>query len=170
MDNIEQALLGESTEVITLTTSEQNRAASVGLVSQAVRSVDIVSRHLDPAVYDQPEPIEALKKLVLDHRRARVRILVCDPQPIVSDGHRLATLALRLSSFMDIRVPSRQHRDFNQAFLVVDETGYIHRELADRYEGTACFSDRGQAGELTRIFNVMWEVATHDPNLRQMRL
>ena len=170
MENFDDQVLGESTELIRLVTREQSRAAAVALVRQAVRSVDIMSRHLDATVYDQLAFMEALRRLVLDHRRARVRILVADPNPIIKDGHRFAALALQLSSFMEIRVLSPTDQDFNQAFLILDETGYVYQELADRYEGVACFRDRGQAGELNRQFNRMWEPATHDPNLRQMRL
>jgi hypothetical protein len=170
MESFEERVLGESPDVIQVSTSEENRAAAVALVRQAKRSVDIFSRHLDPAIYDRMELIEAMKQLVLDHRRARIRIVLSDPQPIVRDGHRLAALALRLSSFMQIRVPGPPHKGFNQALLIVDGTGYVHRELADRYEGTTCFADRGQAGELTRLFNQIWDLAVPDPNLRQMRL
>ena len=153
-----------------LTTSEQNREIALALASQATLNVDIVSRHLDPAIYDQAPFVEAIKQLVLDHRMARVRMLVRDIQPILRDGHRLASLAARLSSFLEIRVPAEQHKDFNQAFMIVDGAGFIHRELADRYEGLADFANRGKVADLQRKFEEMWSIATPDPNFRQMRI
>ncbi len=170
MDELKDRRLGESSGLIELSTSEEHREVALALASQATRSVDIVSRHLDPAVYDQAPLIEAIKQMALNHRRSQVRILVKDLQPILTGGHRLAALASRLSSFLDIRVPAVQHKDFNEAFMIVDETGFIHLELADRYEGIANFADRGNAGELRRKFEEMWAVATPDPNLRQMRI
>ncbi len=170
MDSLDNLVLGKSPELIELHASEQNLAATTVLVRQATRSVEIVSRQLESAVYDQAELLAAVRRLVLDHRRARVRILVSDPEPLIKDGHRLLALALRLSSFMEIRVLCPEDQDFNQAFLIADQTGYIRRELADRYEGVACFNDRAKAGEMARLFNQLWEPAIQDPNLRQVRL
>ncbi len=170
MTGLEHKTLGSNSGLMELITSEENREIALALVSQAAVSVDIVSRHLDPPIYDQTPFIEAVKRLVLDHRMARVRMLVRDTQPILSGGHRLVNLATRLSSFLEIRIPAEPHQDFNQAFLIVDGTGFIHRELADRYEGIADFANRGQASDLQRKFEEMWSIATPDPNLRQMRI
>ena len=54
--------------------------------------------------------------------------------------------------------------------MIVDGTGFIHRDLADRYEGLADFANRGHASELQRKFEEMWSIATPDPNLRQMTI
>ncbi len=170
MEGLEHSVLDSASGMMELTTSAENREVALALARQATVSVDIVSRHLDPPVYDQLPFIEAIKHMVLEHRMARVRMLVCDIQPILSGGHRLANLAARLSSFLEIRVPAEQHRDFNEAFMIVDGTGFIHRELADRYEGLADFANRGRASDLQRKFEEMWAIATQDPNLRQMRL
>ena len=166
----ERKVLGSSAGPIELTTSAENRETALALAAQGRVSVDIVSRHLDPPIYDQPPFVQAIKELVLEHRKARVRMLVQDIQPILSNGHRLIALAARLSSFLEIRVPAQQHKDFNQAFMTVDGVGFIHRELADRYEGLADFANRAQVSDLQRKFEEMWAIATPDPNLRQMRI
>ncbi len=170
MADLEQKALSEFSGPMELTTSAENREMALALARQATLSVDILSRHLDPAVYDQAPFLDAIKQLVLNHRMARVRMLVRDIQPILSDGHRLAALTARLSSFLEIRVPAEQHKDFNQAFMIVDGTGFIHRELADRYEGLAHYANRALASELQRKFEEMWSLATPDANLRQMTL
>lgn len=170
METFDDLVLGEPAEPIALTTRQEHREASAVLARQAQRNVEIVSRHLDPAIYDQGAFLEAIKRLVMGHRRARARIIVQDIGPVITHGHRLASLAMRLSSFLQIRVPAPQFKDFNQAFLVVDGTGFIHRELADRYEGTAHFNNRGGARDLLRTFDEMWEVAELHPDLREMRI
>ncbi len=170
MAGLDHRVLGSASGKMELSTSAENREIALALAGQATLSVDIVSRHLDPPVYDQVLFIEAVKRMVLEHRMARVRMLVRDIQPILSSGHRLAHLAARLSTFLEIRVPAEQHKDFNQALMIVDGTGYIHRELADRYEAVADFADRGRASDLQRKFEEMWAIATQDPNLRQMRI
>ncbi len=163
-------ILGETAGVIGVGTSEEVCGVATALVAQARFSVDVVTRDLDPAVYDDTDFLEALKAFVLERRRVEVRILVRDPMPAVRRGHRLIPLARQLSTFFDVRVPASQHRDFNQAFLVVDATGYIHRELTERYDGTADFNDRLHAKGLQRLFEEMWEPATPTPELRRVHI
>jgi hypothetical protein len=162
--------LGETRDVVEVGSSGELREAVLALVGQGRRSVEIVSRHLDPAIYDTVELVEALKALVLASSRALVRVLVQDARPLVRDGHRLVALAQRLPTFLQLRVPAPAHKDFNQALLIVDETGYVHRQLADRYEGTTCFNGPLLARDLRRTFETLWASAEPDPNLRALRI
>lgn len=170
MESLENYILGETREGIDLESGAENYEVSVAMAQQARISLEIASRSLDAPVYDQPAFVEAIKALALGHHRARVRILVQEIQPILTRGHRLLELATRLSSFIELRIPSKQFGNFNQAWLIADDTGYIFRELADRYQGLASFNDPGQARYLARQFDKMWEVAEQDPNLRSMKL
>ena len=160
--------LGASDDTLEVTTSAEGNRAAAALAGQARASVDIVTRDLDPALYDEPDFLEGLRRLATGSRRARIRILVRDPLPAVRRGHRLLALAARLPSYISLRVPATQHQSYNKAFLVADGQGYLYRELADRFEGVARFNDPAQARMLLRDFDDMWEVARLDPNLRQM--
>ena len=155
---------------ISLDTSAEVRDVALQIAQTCRRELYIASRHLDPAIYDSNPFIEALKALAINNRLARIRILVNDSAPVVSNGHRLIELAYRLSSFIAIRTPSRDYRQFNEAMLLADNTAYIHRRFADRYEGTASFDDKRVASDLTRRFNEIWERAEIDPNFRRLHL
>lgn len=170
MENPETAALGESAAEITLESSEQIGALVLAMARQCQRELDIASRQLDPAVYDSTAFVDAVKDLVLGSRYARVRILINLPEVVIKQGHRLVTLAMKLSSFIEIRVPAPEDQDFNQALLIADRTGYIHQQLSDRYEGSADFSNRARAGELARAFDLLWEKAAPDPNLRRLHI
>ena len=168
--DFERLALGTDTELFEIDTSEQNRRAAAAMARQARRSVVIMTRHLDAAVYDQPEFSDAVRDLVVRSRRAEVRVLVKDSTPVLRDGHRLISLAQRLTSFMEIRVPARDHADFNEAFLLVDNVGYIHRNFSDRFEATFSFNDSKIVRGLGREFDSMWELALPDPSLRRLSL
>ncbi len=170
MEDLSEHTLGETRDTLEPDTAEDHRRLAAALAGQARRGVVVMSRDLDAPVYDDPPFLDALKDLAISHRQARIRVLVRDPRPAVRNGHRLIALAQRLPTYFDIRVPARHHREFNEAFLVVDEAGYVHRKLADRLEGTASFNDPLEARRLLRTFDEMWEVAEPDPNLRRMRL
>ncbi len=162
--------LGVTDEQLTLVNSEEHRLVSVALVEQARRSLDIISRRLDPTVYDTSEFIDAVRALALRSSHAQIRILVLEAQSVVTTGHRLLDLAARLSTFIELRRPGPEHASFNQAMLVVDRTGVIHRRLSDRYDGIANFNDRMLAGEVSRAFDDIWEHAEIEPDFRRMSL
>lgn len=157
-------------ERVEIDTSEACRLAVLSMARQAVRSLEIVSRRLDPAVYDDADFVDAVAQLCLGSPRVRVRVLVREPAPIVKRGHRLLALAQRLSTFIDIRVPSREHADYNSAFFLADGAGVVYRTLADRYEAKVSFNDPRGAQELGKLFEEMWQTASPDPNLRRTYL
>jgi hypothetical protein len=162
--------LGDAHEPVEVDTSDAVRAASLALIAQASRELVLMSRHLDAVLYDNAEFSSALRDFVLQHHRARVRVLVKEPDAARREGHRLVNLAQQLSSFIAIRVPSNEFHAFNAAFLVADGIGAVHRSMADRYEATVTFGDRQVAGDLLRHFDAMWDSAHGDPGLRRMHL
>ena len=168
--DFETLKLGEDKEPVGVESGAQVREASVALVAQSRRRIEIVSRHLDPVIYDNADFVDALRRSLLDSRRAGVHIIVMDSRPILAVGHRLVTLAQNLSSFVEIRKPGKKHAGYNCAFLLADRIGSIYRELADRFDGVVNFGDRRQAAELGDTFNEMWTHAEPDPNLRRLRI
>ena len=146
------------------------REACLELIGQAQREILIMSRQLDAVLFDNAEAHEALRTFILQSRRTRLRVLVKDPEPARRHGHRLIELTQRLSSYAEIRVPAPEYHAYNAAFLVADQSGAVHRGLADRYEATVTFADRHLAGECARQFDDMWETSQIDAGLRRLRL
>ena len=140
------------------------------ILARADRRLNIVSRHLDPLIYDLPETVEAIKAMVLNNRQAQIRIVVTDLRPVLSRGHRVLELTQRLSSFIAIRVPGQSHKNFNEAMLIADNSAYIYRPFADRYEGEAHYQHRGKARDLSSRFDELWEKAEIHPGLRRLHI
>jgi len=162
--------LGTAHPPIELDSSDAVREACLALVAKARREVVILSRQLDPVLFDHPSAAEALRAFVLRSRRTRLRVLVQDPEPAIRTGHRLVDLVQRLTSFAEIRVPSAEHHAYNAAFLVADQQGVVYRSLADRFEATVSLADRHLAGECQRRFEEMWETSRAEPALRRIHL
>ena len=163
-------VLGTTDEEFELERSEAVCDVVLSLATQARRALDIVSRHLDPALYDNEAFGAAIRELVVDSRRAQVRILLLDSAPVVARGHRLVELARRLSSFITIRIPAPEYKNLNEAWLVADATGYLSRRFSDRPEATANFADPRQATHLTNRFEEIWQRAQPDANMRRLHL
>lgn len=163
-------VLKKDSQTVAIDTSEACRLAALSMVRQATRGIEIVSRQLDPQMYDNREFSEVVNKLIVGSRRARVRALLRHPDTVVKRGHRLVTLSQRLSSFIELRVPAREFDEYDAAFLIVDGVGVIYRTLSDRFEGTVNFNNPRMARELSRQFEEMWQTALLDSGLRRAYL
>ena len=165
-----QHLLGVSAGPFELSGQVALAALCLDFVSQTRRSLDIVSRHLDPPLYDNEAFAAAVKQLALSHRSARIRLFILDPQPLVSRHHRLIDVAERLPGFVEIRTPAPQYKNFNEALLIADNIGYVSRPFSDRFEAEADYCGRRRAMALGERLDEMWERGLPDPNFRRLHL
>jgi hypothetical protein len=170
MHDIEDYRLGETDRLLQLEKRDENILVTNHMAKQCQRSLNIISRTLDPVVFDTEEFVDAVKYLALRQRRAQIQIIVFEPDTIVKRGHRLLNLSGRLSSFIELRKAHYSFNDYNECLMVADAIGYIHRKNGERYEGTLNFKDRRHSTNLLKQFTDMWELATPDPNFRKMML
>lgn len=166
LQDLERLVLGQTEEPLEIETSTDNREAALAMIRQTQRSLTIFSRDLDGKIFDDTELVGAVKDLVLKSRHSRVRIITRDISRILSRGHRLVDLYRRLPTYMDIRLPAKEHGSYNSAFVVSDRTGVLFRMHADRYEGTVNFNDQKTAEDLSNLFDDMWEAGSDHPDLR----
>ena len=163
-------VLGEGGDDIAVSTVEESRRAALAMAQQAHLNLHIFTRDLDGPIYDQPDFIEAISALARRSDKTFVRVLVQDSQRAVKYGHRLIELSRRLTSHIELRKPSEDYKGYNEAFLVADGRGLIHRNLADRHEGIVNFNAPRQGRDLLKFFDEVWERSEADPELRRLHL
>jgi hypothetical protein len=168
--DLDSLRLDEDPQALRLASRADNQRVAAALVAEARRSLEVFSRDLEAEIYDQPDFLEGVRALALRSPKVCIRILLQDPARVVRDGHRLVELARRLSSFIEIRRPSHDYRDYNEAFLIADGSGLLHRRLADRYEGEASFKHPLRARELRNFFDEVWQRAAPHPELQRLHL
>ncbi|HAZ61478.1 MAG TPA: hypothetical protein DCY89_07900 [Gammaproteobacteria bacterium] len=151
-----------------LASRQECLARVLELLPLARRRVEIAAAWLDPLLYDRDDVVESLRSLAVRERRARIRLLVLQPEGLEKRGHRLLDLAFRLSSFFEVRRPAEEDRSFSEAMLLVDETGWLRQPRADRHEGSVTGSDAGSARALRLRFEELWQRA--EPLLEFRRL
>ena len=162
--------LGLSDLEIELDTRADTQHAVDLMVGQAQASVEIFSRDLDPVLYEREAFLDALATLCHRNRKARIRFLVQDPTDAVRRSPRVTELSRRLSSSIEIRQPHEDYRHYNEAFLIADDCGLIHRALADRYEGSANFYAPIEAQRKLDFFTEVWERSQAHPEFRRLHL
>ncbi|MDD3518708.1 MAG: hypothetical protein PHQ14_10195 [Chromatiales bacterium] len=160
--------LGEHRTQILLHDRDDNRLVAAALATQARRSLYIASWDLDPYVYDQPDFVQSVSALARSSRYADVRILIRDNGIILKQGHGLVRLYQRIPSRVQLRRQVEDMEPMTEAFLVADQDGYLHRRLADRYDGEARFHALRRARELVTLFKQAWEQSLPDPSLRRL--
>ena len=170
MTNFNDYKIGVNNKLLQLESFEENRQLATVMVQQARYTLDIISRLLDPLVFNSPEFIEAVRQMVTGNRQPKIRIIVFDPEAIVRNGHRLVDLAGSLSSFIEMRKASREFHSYNECLLLADNTAYMHRLNGERFEATANFNDRRQVKFFIDDFENMWSSAIPDPNLRRISI
>lgn len=146
------------------------REVTLELIGGADHELAIYTRDLEAPLYDEPECIDAIKRVALSGRRAQIRVLLQDPMRVQQEGHRLLDLAQRLPSVVLIRRPTHEDLQYPSAFLLNDNGGYLFRTFGDRFEGEgdACYPPRRD--ELKRYFDAVWERAEAPPELRRLAL
>ena len=166
LDNI----LGESAELLELTSAKDNYSVALELVRQAKREIYVVTHDLDPPVYNQEAFVDALSAFARQSRYSHASFIIRNSDKAIKHGHRLLPLAQRLSSRIKLHNPGFEHRDFIEAFMVVDGIGYIRRQLADRYDGEASFMAPLIGRNLRTLFLEMWGRSEPDPQLRRLQI
>lgn len=170
MINFNDYKIGVNNKLLQLESFEENRQLATIMVQQSRYTLEIISRLLDPMIFNTPEFIEAVRQMVTTNRQPKIRIIVFDPETIVRHGHRLVEFAGSLSSFIEIRKAGREFHGYNECLLVADNIAYIHRTNAERFEATANFNDKRQSKFFMDDFETMWASALPDPNLRRLSI
>lgn len=149
--------VGQDSDDIVITSSDDNMHAAHQLVEQAHSQIDIFSRDLDARVYDNSIFTDAIKRMISASPRAKVRILVIDTDAGTKHGHRLIELARHFTSYMEIRKVHEDYAANPETYLTVDRRGLLHRKLASRYDGIVNFNNPHRAATLTDHFDEVWE-------------
>jgi len=170
MTNANEYTLGQTDNIIHLERIEENRNTALAIAQQTKRTLHIVSYDLDPKIYNTAAFISAVRSIAVGSRRAKISILINDTSTVVTQGHRLIELARQLSSFIEIRKRHPQEQEFNEAYLIGDETALIYRKNGRRYEGFANFNDRGKCRQTLSDFNSAWEKSDPTPELRRLHI
>ncbi|MDH5601854.1 MAG: acyltransferase [Gammaproteobacteria bacterium] len=155
---------------ISLSHRDEVKIINVALAQQSSRNIDIISKHLDPGVFDNSDFIAAIKQLSISSKFTKIRILINDSDPMIKNGHRLTELIQQLTSSIEVRKISEEYKSYNEAFCLYDGKGVIYLRYADRYDGFANFNRPRLATELSNFFNEVWEHSSPDSNLRRLHI
>lgn len=163
-------VLGATTAIQRFDSLDVSRQHALALLNQAKRSLSLYSPDLEASLYNHSSVQQACARFLVSHPRNRLRVLLDDSSRAVRQGHRLLSLARRLSGNMQIR---KRHPDYPAqpcAFLIADDCGVMVRPEPDQTAGYVLYSDPGRARQLQRQFDTAWDHSLSDPDLRSFLL
>ncbi len=141
------------------------------IAQQSRHAISISSADGDPDLFDRASFEQAVRRVALSGRGARVRLLLRETGRMARDGHRLLELSRRLPSLVEIRrveaVESGQDEDL---FLLDDVGGSYWQARADVLRADATLRDPHRAAELTTRFEHHWQRARPDSALRHLAI
>lgn len=149
---------------------EQASKLVLELALLAKKQICIFGQDIDQILFDTKEFVNCISTLAKKSHRVQIKIIAHNTQINIQNGHRLIELKRRLSSSIHIRNTDSEHRDLQQTILLIDDFAYLICPRATRYEGTASHYDRLEVREKQTQFNTLWDLATPDLNIRELRI
>lgn len=151
-----------------ISTKEEMRQAAIEVVSEASRKVSIFTHDLEPGIYDDPEFLEIIKRLVLSQTYARIRVLISDPSRAVKNGNNFVHLGRRLNTYIEFRHVREDLRTHAEAFCIADERSLVYRLQASRWEGIADTHEPAVAMLYSKMFDEIWLASEVETEFRQL--
>ncbi len=151
-----------------ISTHDEMRLAAIEVVSDARRRISIFTHDLEPGIYDSPEFLEVVKRMVLSQTYARIRVLIADPTHAVKTNNDFVHLGRRLNSYIEFRHVREDLRTHTEAFCIADETALVYRLQASRWEGIADTYEPAVAKVYGRMFDEIWQASEVELEFRQI--
>ncbi len=133
-------------------------AVTTALVQASRRGLWIYSRDLDPGLFDDPDVLQAMRRLATARDQAEIKILLQSAAAAQNAHAPLLALAQRLPSVFAFReVSDPVDITYPSAFITNDAGGYYFRTLGHRFDGEADLHAPGRARQLRGDFERVWE-------------
>jgi hypothetical protein len=151
-----------------ISTREEMRQAVVSVAREAKRKVSIFTHDLEPGIYDDPDFLEVIKRLVLSQTYARIRVLIADPSRAIKNGNNFVHLGRRLNTYIEFRHVREDLRTHAESFCIADEKALVYRLQANRWEGIVDIHEPAVAQLYGKMFDEIWLASEVEMEFRQL--
>jgi hypothetical protein len=144
------------------------RKAVIDVAKEASRRVSIFTHDLEPGIYDDPDFLEVIKKLVLRQAYSRIRVLIADPSRAIKNGNNFVHLGRRLNTYIEFRHVREDLRTHNETFCIADEAALVYRLQHEKWEGIADTYEPSVAKLYGQMFDEIWQASEVEIEFRQL--
>lgn len=147
-------------EFVTLSGAQAYADGLLQIVESGRYALSLMSVSLEQQLYGTEAFGNAMRNFILQHRRARLRVLLHEPQSAVKDCGRLVELGRSLSSRVEFREVPPEHQKLPQEYFVADETAVLFRSSPDQLESKYYADAPMVARSHLRDFEAIWQRAS----------
>ncbi len=151
-----------------ISSREETRQAVIRVAREASRKLSIYTHDLEPGIYDDPEFLEVVKRMILSQTYSRVRVLIADPTRAIKNGNNFVHLGRRLNTYIEFRHVREDLRTHAESFCIADQKALVYRLQADRWEGIADLDEPSVAQLYGRMFDEIWTASQVELEFRQL--
>jgi len=151
-----------------ISTRDEMRQAVIEVAREASRKVSIFTHDLEPGIYDNPDFLEVIKRLVLSQAYSRIRVLIADPSRAIKNGNDFVHLGRRLNTYIEFRHVREDLRTHAESFCIADETALVYRLQANRWEGIVDTYEPAVAKLYGKMFDEIWLASEVETEFRQL--
>ena len=144
-------------ELQVLTSVADVRQTTAAVIATGQRLISIFTPDLEPQLYDDPKVIEVIKRFVLSHSFAKVRVLLRAHTRHTGSGSRFMSMARRLSSYLELRILLPQFHHLTASYCIADDRAIVYRMRADQWEGIAAVNSPPVARQYLQEFDAAWQ-------------
>lgn len=109
--------------------------AALAIVDAARYELALMTVDLDRRLFAGEAFTQRLRNFILQHRRARLRVLVHEPAAAVRNSIRLVEFGRMLSSRVEFRQMPHDRRHQREEFFIADERALLYRGGPDQLDG-----------------------------------
>lgn len=162
--------LGQDSTTWPLANPADLRAMTRTMAWQVRRRFWLYDELLDHDRYDDSLLAERLSALARSSRRADVRLLIHDDQPLIRRHHRLVRLLHRLPSRIQLRLVNTSYPYSDAPFILGDDQGVVYRHEFTRHPGFVNLAAQVRVRRLAEEYERIWQTARTSLELRQLPL
>ncbi len=151
-----------------ISTRDEMRQAAIEIAREATRKVSIFTHDLEPGIYDNPDFLEVIKRLVLSQAYSRIRVLIADPSRAIKNGNNFVHLGRRLNTYIEFRHVREDLRTHSESFCIADETALVYRLQANAWEGIVDTYEPAVAKLYGKMFDEIWLASEVEMEFRQL--
>lgn len=147
------------TEYLQFDTEADYQAAVDRLLAAPGRELRIFDPDLASLRLNAPQRIEQLKEFLAASRTRRLYVALHDPDHLTKYCPRMMALLARFAHAIQVNCTHDEIRNLQDSFLVIDQSHYLRRPVAQQFRGALGLNDETEALTMRTRFAEIWSAS-----------
>jgi len=147
------------TEYLQFDTEADYQAAVDRLLAAPGRELRIFDPDLAALRLNTPQRVELLKNFLAASRTRRLYVALHDPDHLTKYCPRMMALLSRFAHAIQVNCTHEEIRNLQDSFLVIDQSHYLRRPVAEQFRGALGLNDETEALSMRARFTEIWSAS-----------